>query len=278
MSPTSTTTSKFPTPLAGGGSNHKAATSHDSSRRKPKASDGITASSFPKRRLDSPRVILGPSSLPSRESPTARGYEDQRISEGERQATPSRHLRLLGSEGVKWPTGVSNLLLMLLLTTPTHAAGVCIVCPPGHTCPTGSAPVISGTPGQILRRTESGTEWVNIAAEILQNATGVTGTIAQIATALTQFSNEPFLFGISGRCAMLTPYTSVCRCYRYRLSHLMAPSGTFFLSEGAFARNANGQISWPSSSPAICPQDCNQLCQGTLPHWVHNDHFWMPPG
>ena len=113
-----TSPNKFPTPLADG--SNKA--SHDSSRRTPKASDGVVFK------------------------------------------LPPRHLRLLGSEGVKWPTGVSNLLLMTLLlaAAPSQAAGVCIVCPPGHTCPAGGAPVISGTPGQILRRTETGTIWMNM--------------------------------------------------------------------------------------------------------------------
>ena len=79
-------TPKFPTPSGGEASTNKPR----QLPREPKASDGVTSSSFLKRRLDSPRVILGPSSLQSRKSHTTRGYEDQRISEGERQAPPRR--------------------------------------------------------------------------------------------------------------------------------------------------------------------------------------------
>jgi|GEM_PF-1309773 len=49
---------------------------------------------------------------------------------------------------------------ILLLSTPTFAAGICIVCPPGYDCSTGT-PVLDGATGQVLTRTENGTEWNN---------------------------------------------------------------------------------------------------------------------
>ena len=52
-------------------------------------------------------------------------------------------------------------LLLILAAAPAQAAGVCIVCPPGHTCPAGGAPVLGGTNGQILQRTTTGTQWIN---------------------------------------------------------------------------------------------------------------------
>ena len=53
----------------------------------------------------------------------------------------------------------------LLISDQAQASGVCIICPPGFDCPTGGAPVIqSGSPGQFLRRSATGTEWANISA------------------------------------------------------------------------------------------------------------------
>jgi len=48
---------------------------------------------------------------------------------------------------------------MLFSAAPAFAAGsICIVCPPGYDCSTGT-PAISGTTGQVLTRTENGPEW-----------------------------------------------------------------------------------------------------------------------
>ena len=63
----------------------------------------------------------------------------------------------------------------LLISDQAQAAGVCIVCPPGHTCPINGTPVISGTPGQILARTATGTEWVDVATAALQGPQGPQG-------------------------------------------------------------------------------------------------------
>ena len=76
-------------------------------------------------------------------------------------------------------SGVS-LILMMLLSQHAHAAGVCIVCPPGYDCPAGGAPVLGGNFKQILRRGETGMEWVSVSHAIFADVTGVTGTIATI--------------------------------------------------------------------------------------------------
>jgi len=48
---------------------------------------------------------------------------------------------------------------LLLLSAPAFAAGgVCILCPPGHDCSTGT-PVLKGTTNQVFARTAAGTAW-----------------------------------------------------------------------------------------------------------------------
>ena len=71
-------------------------------------------------------------------------------------------------------SGVS-LMLMLLLPQHAYAGGVCVTCPPGHTCPYGELPILGGSSGQILRRTIEGTEWTNVAA--LQGPQGAIGAV-----------------------------------------------------------------------------------------------------
>jgi len=51
---------------------------------------------------------------------------------------------------------------MLLLSAPALASGVCIVCPPGYDCSTGT-PTLDGTTGQVLARGTSGIEWKDMS-------------------------------------------------------------------------------------------------------------------
>ena len=124
-------TSKFPTPTTGGRSNRA---SHDS-----------PCVIKERRQLLGRQTISGVISSPWTQV-AATGFDD-----------------LVAAKRYKSSKGERLLFIMLLTAAaPSHAAGVCIVCPPGHTCPTGSAPTLSGTPGQVLRRTTTSTEWVDI--------------------------------------------------------------------------------------------------------------------
>ena len=60
-----------------------------------------------------------------------------------------------------WIPASSAGMTILLFAAQLNAAGVCIVCPPGYVCAAGEAPTLTGTPGQILTRTATGTEWTN---------------------------------------------------------------------------------------------------------------------
>ena len=72
-----------------------------------------------------------------------------------------------------WIPVSSTGMTILLFAAQLNAAGVCIICPPGYECAAGSAPVLGGNAGQILRRTAAGTEWVDVAA--IQGAQGPQG-------------------------------------------------------------------------------------------------------
>ena len=72
-----------------------------------------------------------------------------------------------------WIPASSAGMTILLFAAQLNAAGVCIICPPGHTCVAGSGPVLGGAEGQLLRRTAMGTEWVNASA--MQGPAGPTG-------------------------------------------------------------------------------------------------------
>ena len=75
-----------------------------------------------------------------------------------------------------WIPASSAGMTILLFAAQLNAAGVCIVCPPGHDCPAGGAPVITGAVGQILKRTATGTRWVGMD-EALRFPQGGTGNL-----------------------------------------------------------------------------------------------------
>ena len=128
----STTPSKFPTPTAGGSN---------------KASHGSRCVIKERRHLLGRQTISGVISSPGTQV-AATGFDD-----------------LVDAKRYKSSKGERLLFIMLLsAAAPAHAAGVCIICPPGHTCPGNTAPVLGGATNQILRRTATGTEWVNASA------------------------------------------------------------------------------------------------------------------
>ena len=73
-----------------------------------------------------------------------------------------------------WIPVLSTGMTILLFAVQLNAAGVCIVCPPGHTCPAGETPVLGGAGGSLLRRTSAGTEWA-YPRDVLVSALGTTG-------------------------------------------------------------------------------------------------------
>ena len=78
------------------------------------------------------------------------------------------------------PINSKLAVALLLLSTPAFATGICIVCPPGYDCSTGT-PALDGTTGQVLTRTANGAEWDALpAAPTLSSLGGVptTRTIA----------------------------------------------------------------------------------------------------
>ena len=72
-----------------------------------------------------------------------------------------------------WIPASSAGMTILLFAAQLNAAGVCIVCPPGHVCAAGNGPVLGGAEGQILQRTAIGTQWVNASA--IQGVQGAQG-------------------------------------------------------------------------------------------------------
>ena len=154
-----TSPSKFPTPLAGGASTPKAA--------------------------------------------TALGQDPSLVASQPGKVLPQRATKI----GVWTRVSSFSFATLILAAAPSHAAGVCIVCPPGHTCPAGGGPIVNtgaarlatmgdltglapissipttaaqvrarpdnwmpsfsdivpgGNDRQILQRTTTGTQWVNI--------------------------------------------------------------------------------------------------------------------
>ena len=71
------------------------------------------------------------------------------------------------------------LLLALLLANvgASAASGVCLVCPAGYDCSSGT-PVIGGTVGQILVREGGAAAWKNVATVALQGPQGPQGAAA----------------------------------------------------------------------------------------------------
>ena len=70
--------------------------------------------------------------------------------------------------------GLAALIMALLLTTPASATGVCLVCPPGHTCSDSTA-TLAGTAGQVLVRDGTTTAWKDVATVALQGPQGARG-------------------------------------------------------------------------------------------------------
>jgi len=69
--------------------------------------------------------------------------------------------------------------LLLIGASPAFAAGICIVCPPGHDCSTGT-PKPNGTTGQVLAKGATGIEWKTLAIPApsadVPKALGTTGS------------------------------------------------------------------------------------------------------
>ena len=73
-----------------------------------------------------------------------------------------------------WIPASSAGMTMLLFAAQLNAAGVCIICPPGHVCPEGQAPFLpyAGV-GTVLVRTDSGMSWRYVGSALFaQGATG----------------------------------------------------------------------------------------------------------
>ena len=78
---------------------------------------------------------------------------------------------------MKNPILLSIVLSSILAGAGTNATGVCLVCPVGYNCSTGT-PVLNGAPDQIMVRGATGIVWKNVsevAAQGPQGATGATG-------------------------------------------------------------------------------------------------------
>ena len=65
-------------------------------------------------------------------------------------------------------------LAIIMASTEALATGVCLVCPPGFDCASGS-PVVSGSGGQVLIREGASTTWKDVSTIALQGATGPQG-------------------------------------------------------------------------------------------------------
>ena len=76
-----------------------------------------------------------------------------------------------------WILGSSpsmTVIALLLLVQSASATGVCLVCPPGHTC-SGNTATLGGTAGQVLIREGASTTWKDVSTIALQGATGPQG-------------------------------------------------------------------------------------------------------
>jgi hypothetical protein len=65
------------------------------------------------------------------------------------------------------PASAGNVLViaaLTLLAAPAHAAGVCLVCPPGHTCAGGTAAPVAAT-GNAKLATIGDFEWIRATPE-----------------------------------------------------------------------------------------------------------------
>ena len=71
---------------------------------------------------------------------------------------------------------IATLFALLLASAGANAAdsGVCLVCPTGYNCTTGT-PVVGGADGQILIRENGVMVWKNIAEVAAQGPQGATG-------------------------------------------------------------------------------------------------------
>ena len=175
-----------------------------------------------------------------------------------------------------WIPASSAGMTILLFAAQLNAAGVCIVCPPGYDCPAGEAPVLGGVPGQILRRTTAGAEWVSVTSAVLAEPRGATGLIAMLADEMVTHlvhGNNPRLFNVTGLCVSWGTQDAHCMCQRYSLGSLNADR--HHASEGALMRNFRGEIPrWPlvGGNP-VCPIDCVSSCKSNIRYWIDFDHF-----
>jgi len=89
--------------------------------------------------------------------------------------------------------------LALLAAAPAFAAGgICIVCPPGYDC-SGPTPVLaSGTTGQVLTRTETGTSWQALPAPAAMTWDSITGKPATFAPATHTHDYAPTTRKVAG--------------------------------------------------------------------------------
>ena len=179
-----------------------------------------------------------------------------------------------------WIPASSAGMTILLFAAQLNAAGVCIICPPGHTCPAGGGPTLQGNTGQILQRTATGTQWVNASA--VQGAQGPQGAVG------AQGAMGPNMTGAQLRAAMCPAPASTTNEHvvvHWRCSGSQTdPSslagfdvigyqsfiGRFCWCRGESRANPGCFSSWNSGMSYAGVQDCVKFC----PNYCKNPSAW----
>jgi hypothetical protein len=169
-------------------------------------------------------------------------------------------------------------------------SGVCLIIPPGFTAAPGGggAPTIQGSEGQILRRSTTGVEWIDITtvarphdwmptpaqANSIPNTRTIAGfpltaniTAAQLAGALHRVGNVETIFGVGGRCGCTAGATTGCTANAtvYATSNTAASNRGCWCYKRALGRQRVTNIVRSGSADmadvATCHRDCDWFCK-----------------
>jgi len=165
--------------------------------------------------------------------------------------------------------GLAVMIMALLLTTQANATGVCLVCPPGHTC-SGDSVALGGTAGQVLIREGTSTAWKSVVDVALQGnrgpqgatgATGPRGPQGATGSNATWVYDHTQIYGIMGACSKSNSMFSMtatetdhkhCWCCKYKLNGTGSSTYAFVYSY---------------DSASVCRTSCPGMCT-EYPNWL----------
>jgi len=140
------------------------------------------------------------------------------------------------------------LLTLLLASAGTNATtGVCMVCPTGYDCSSGT-PVIGGTAGQVLVRDGTTTAWKDVATVALQGPQGARGATGPQGASASANDFPCFVYG-AGNYAIENKVEGT-KCYCRFKSNVKPSCVSSWVHDGFDNANgcANTCTDWRSSA------------------------------